>query len=72
MLEAILFDLDGTLVNTDPIHYKAWQEILRNYGLEIDETFYKTRISGRLNPVIIQDILPQLSIAEGEQLAEDK
>lgn len=72
MLAAILFDLDGTLVNTDPIHYKVWQIILRYYGIEMDETFYKTRISGRLNPIIISDILPQLSAEEGIQLAEDK
>lgn len=72
MLSAILFDLDGTLVNTDPIHYKAWQEMLSGYGIEIDETFYKSRISGRLNPVIIQDILPQLSLEAGEQFAEAK
>lgn len=72
MLTAILFDLDGTLVNTDPLHYKAWQEILREYGLEIDDPFYKKRISGRLNPVIIQDILPQLSLIEGQQVAEEK
>ena len=72
MLAAILFDLDGTLVNTDPLHYKAWQEILRNYGVEIDEAFYNKRISGRLNPVIIQDILPQLSSEESQQFAEEK
>ncbi len=72
MLAAILFDLDGTLVNTDPIHYLAWQEILRDFGLEIDDEFYKKRISGRLNPLIIQDILPSLSWEAGQQLAEDK
>lgn len=72
MLAAILFDLDGTLVNTDPIHYKIWQDILRDYGIEIDENFYKTRISGGLNPTIIPKILPQLSAEEVMQLAEDK
>ena len=72
MLTAILFDLDGTLVNTDPIHYKAWQEILREYGLEINDAFYKKRISGRLNSVIIPDILPHLSLVEGQQVAEEK
>jgi beta-phosphoglucomutase len=72
MLVAILFDLDGTLVNTDPLHYKAWQEILREYDLKIDEAFYQSRISGRTNSVIIQDILPHLSLKEGQQLAEDK
>ena len=72
MLTAVLFDLDGTLVNTDPLHYQTWQEILRDYGLEIDQAFYKARISGRLNPVIVQDLLPQLSFEAGQQLADYK
>jgi beta-phosphoglucomutase len=72
MLAAILFDLDGTLVNTDPLHFQAWQEMLLNHGLEIDNAFYETRISGRLNPVIIQDILPHLNLEEGKNFAEDK
>ncbi|OUL36210.1 hydrolase [Nostoc sp. T09] len=72
MLAAILFDLDGTIVNTDPIHYQAWQQKLSNYGIEIDETFYKSRISGRLNPEIVKDILPQLSPADREKFADEK
>ena len=72
MLAAILFDLDGTLVNTDPLHFQAWQEMLLKHGLEIDPIFYQTRISGRLNPIIIQDILPNLTLEEGEKFAEDK
>lgn len=72
MLAAILFDLDGTLVNTDPLHFQAWQEMLLAQGIEIDTAFYQTRISGRLNPIIIQDILPHLTLEEGEKFAEDK
>ncbi len=72
MLAAILFDLDGTLVNTDPLHYRIWKEILKDYGLEIDQTFYDTRISGGLNPLILKEILPYLSEAENLQLSEYK
>jgi len=72
MLAAILFDLDGTIVNTDPVHYQAWQEMLLNYGWEIDETFYKSRISGRLNQEIVKDILPQLSLEAGVIFADEK
>lgn len=72
MLPAILFDLDGTIVNTDPIHYIAWQKKLADYGIEIDEAFYQSRISGRLNPEIVKDILPQLSDAEGLKFADEK
>lgn len=72
MLTAILFDLDGTIVNTDPIHYEAWREMLLGYSIEIDKTFYKSRISGRLNPEIIKDILPHLSLTESQKFADDK
>lgn len=72
MLAAILFDLDGTIVNTDPIHYQVWQKILLEYNVEINGEIYKSNISGRLNPNIIQDLLPHLSAEETEQFAEEK
>lgn len=69
MLKALLFDLDGTLAETDSIHFLIWQDFLRNYGLEIDRNFYKAKISGRLNPDILADLLPQLSLPEQEDFA---
>jgi HAD superfamily hydrolase (TIGR01509 family) len=71
-LAALLYDLDGTLANTDPIHFRAWQEGLQPFGLDIDETFYKRRISGRLNPDIVADLLPQLSPEESRIFADRK
>ncbi len=72
MLAAILFDLDGTLANTDSIHFAVWQDILTRFDLEIDRPFYKERISGKTNAKIIKDILPQLSLEEAWQLATEK
>lgn len=72
MLSAILFDLDGTLVNSDPVHYLTWQEVLSEFGISIDRDFYQQRISGRLNASIVRDILPQLSPEEGLKFADAK
>lgn len=72
MLSAILFDLDGTLVNTDPLHFLTWQEVLTKFGMSIDHVWYNKHISGRTNEEIVKDILPQLSLAEGLELAEAK
>ena len=72
MLSTILFDLDGTIANTDPIHYQAWREILLIYGIEVDEHFYQTPISGRTNPQIVKEVLPQLPLEAGEKLADEK
>ncbi|NJP08274.1 MAG: HAD family phosphatase [Leptolyngbyaceae cyanobacterium RU_5_1] len=69
MLTALLFDLDGTLANTDPIHFRTWQDMLRDYGLTIDRPFYEKHFSGRLNAAIVRDLLPHLSREEGQQLS---
>lgn len=72
MLEAILFDLDGTLADTDSIHFAVWQDILVRFELDIDRAFYQQRISGRTNSKIIKDIIPQLSLEEAWKLATEK
>jgi len=72
MLKALLFDLDGTLTNTDEIHFETWKEMLEPYGLNIDRVFYDQNFSGRLNKAILANLLPQLSVAAGEQLSWEK
>ncbi|MCF3624378.1 HAD family phosphatase [Planktothrix agardhii 1801] len=61
MLKAILFDLDGTLVNSDPLHYLTWAKVLEIYQFNIDHRFYQTRISGRTNAEIVADLFPEFS-----------
>lgn len=72
MLQALLFDLDGTLADTDPIHFQTWHDLLLDYGLEIDTAFYRANFSGRRNQEIVKDLLPQLSEAEGDELSQRK
>ncbi|WP_416666515.1 HAD family hydrolase [Egbenema bharatensis] len=72
MLKALLFDLDGTLANTDPIHFQTWKDLLQGYGLDIDPEFYQANFSGRRNQEIISDLLPQLSPEDSNQLSLQK
>ena len=32
MLAAVVFDFDGIIVDTEPLHYKAFQEVLAPFG----------------------------------------
>tara|TARA_B100000035_G_scaffold298049_1_gene291405 strand:+ start:1862 stop:3568 length:1707 start_codon:yes stop_codon:yes gene_type:complete len=43
----LLFDLDGTLVNTDNIYIKVWNELLKEYNLKCDKTFFNYFIKGK-------------------------
>ena len=35
MIRAVIFDLDGTLVDSNELHAQAWQETFRQYGKDI-------------------------------------
>ncbi len=35
MIKAVIFDIDGTLVDSVDLHAQAWQETFRHYGREI-------------------------------------
>ena len=48
----ILFDLDGTLADSDSIHFEAWQKILAEINVNkllIDREFYDKNSSNRRN-----------------------
>lgn len=35
MIKAIIFDIDGTLIDSVDLHARAWQEAFRHYGREV-------------------------------------
>jgi HAD superfamily hydrolase (TIGR01509 family) len=72
LYRALLFDLDGTLAETDSLHLPTWMDVLRPHGIEVDEEFYRERISGRSNSKIVEDLLPDLTAEEGQQLTDAK
>jgi HAD superfamily hydrolase (TIGR01509 family) len=69
---SLLFDLDGTLAETDSLHLPTWVEALRAHGIEVDEAFYRENISGRANAEIVGDLLPNLSAQKGREIVEAK
>lgn len=72
MFKALLFDLDGTLAETNSVHRLAWAEILKPHGYEITWDLYRDRISGRLTSEIVSDLLPDLSPEEVRKISEAK
>ena len=33
----LIFDMDGTILDTEPTHRQAWNEVLGRYGMRFDE-----------------------------------
>ncbi|HLX05707.1 MAG TPA: HAD family phosphatase [Candidatus Binatus sp.] len=46
MIRAVIFDLDGTLVDTEPLHFAAFNEVLRADGIELGFDDYTARLIG--------------------------
>ena len=44
--EAILFDFDGVLLDTEPVHWACWAEMLRTVGLELTWEYYRDHCIG--------------------------
>jgi beta-phosphoglucomutase len=45
-LAAVIFDLDGVLVDTVPLHFKAWQKLFSEYGKSFSFQDYKDKVDG--------------------------
>lgn len=44
---AVIFDMDGTLVDNTPFHFEAWQELFRRHHLpKLGRETYQSEISG--------------------------
>lgn len=69
---ALLFDLDGTLAETDSLHLPTWATVLKPHGIEVDEELYRERISGRSNAIIAKDLVPGLTAEEIQAIADAK
>ena len=44
--QAILFDFDGVIVDSEPVHYACWCDVLKPYGFELDWDTYARNCIG--------------------------
>jgi HAD superfamily hydrolase (TIGR01509 family) len=68
----LLFDIDGTLTDTDHLHLVAMRRIFAPHGLTLDLPTFRSRIIGRANYLIFEEFFPGMASAEQIALAEAK
>lgn len=57
-MPALLFDLDGTMLHSDPIHEQIFRELWQERGLPVPDGFYMEHVHGRLNVDVFAEFLP--------------
>ena len=68
-IKAILFDIDGTLVDTNDMHVLAWEEAFAGIGATFDRQVLHDQI-GKGTDMLVPSLLPDLDEAGQEKLGE--
>jgi len=70
--KALLFDLDGTLIDSMPHHHNAWVEWYARRGMQMHADQFFAATAGRSNAEILRDLFPQRSVEEHVAMADEK
>ena len=71
-MKALLFDLDGTLIDSMPHHQSAWDAWYARRGLPMNSAEFFASTAGRSNGEILADLFPSNSAAEHLVMADEK
>lgn len=73
-IKGLIFDLDGTLADSMPLHFKGWQNACERYDMKIDPEFLKAHM-GTPGWIIAEELI-KLNNKEGKvtvkQIMESK
>lgn len=67
-----LFDLDGTLFNTDDVNYHAYKDALSKYGYDLDREYFVTKCNGRHYKTFLPEIMGDTKHMEDVHEAKKK
>ena len=69
---AFLFDLDGTLVNTDDVYIEVWREILNKYNITCNKEFFNEFIKGKADDTFLKYLSDNISEEEICEISKKK
>ncbi len=71
-VDSIIFDMDGTMVNTEPLHAKAAVMVLNEMGIELDLESCLAKYYGMTDIDVLKLTCPHLNDEQLEQTIEQK
>ncbi|NQU73243.1 MAG: beta-phosphoglucomutase family hydrolase [Candidatus Omnitrophica bacterium] len=71
-LKGAIFDLDGVIVNTVPLHFEAWRKMFTTYGKQFTFHDYKAKVDGIPRIDGARAILTNLSNEDLDEAASKK
>ena len=62
VFDVLLFDFDGVLADSEPVHHSAWNQTLKPLGIQLDWDDYRKHFVGISDEIALRD---RLGIREG-------
>lgn len=69
-LKAVLFDMDGVIVDTEPIHKKAYFKMFESFGANVDEELYST-FAGASTRKVCNTVINRFGLTEAVENLEE-
>jgi len=70
---AVIFDMDGVIVDSNPYHKEAWLQFAEKHNVELKEEEVPEKIFGKTNTNALRDVFGKdFTPEENEQLGEEK
>jgi phosphoglycolate phosphatase-like HAD superfamily hydrolase len=69
--QAVIFDVEGTLLDSVPATLQSWQEVLRAFGHEVSRSQLQ-ELSGRDTDELLAELLPQVPEATRTRIGKEQ
>ncbi len=72
MIKTVIFDMDGVIVDTEPVHHDAFQQHFKELGIEVSPAFYAT-FTGNSTKNVYQKLVKKFNLKQDiEVLVQSK
>jgi HAD superfamily hydrolase (TIGR01509 family) len=72
MLKAVIFDMDGVIIDSHPAHREAWRAFLQTVGKSVSESELDIVLDGRKRSEVLSHFLGELSEQQIRQYGDRK
>lgn len=69
---AVIFDMDGVIVHSNPVHKVILQEFCKKHGKELTDEMLREKVYGRTNQDWIPNVFGDISDETIQQFADEK
>ena len=61
MIDTLIFDFDGVIIDTETPDYDTWREVFHSYGVELERTWWSRFIGGAAGVMDVCQLLEDLT-----------